>query len=115
VTISGGGTQTSTLTIYTTATTIGANQIKHLFWPTTGGTTLAVILLFGIPRRRPGWLVTLVLLVSFVLIGAMGCGGSSGGGGGGNAGTTPGTYTVTVTGNSGSLTVTLGTVTLVVQ
>jgi len=118
VTISGSATQTSTLTIYTTATTIGANQIKHLFWPTTGGTTLAVILLFGIPRRRRGWLVTLVLLVSFVFIGAIGCGGSSGGGGGGgggNAGTTPGTYTVTVTGTSGSLTVTLGTVTLVVQ
>ncbi len=118
VTISGSTAQTSTLTISTTASTIGANQIKHLFWPTTGGTTLAVILLFGIPRKRRNWLVMLVLLVLFVSIGSMGCGGSSGGGGGGgggNAGTTPGTYTVTVTGTSGSLTVTLGTVTLVVQ
>jgi hypothetical protein len=93
--------------------------MKHPFWPAAGGTTLAVILLFGIPRRRHNWLVVLVLLVLFVSIGAMGCGGSSsgggggGGGGGGNAGTTPGTYTITVTGTSGSLTVPLGT--LVVQ
>jgi IPT/TIG domain-containing protein len=118
VTISGSTAQTSTLTINTTASTIGANQMKHLFWQTTGGTTLAVILIFGIPRRRRNWLVMLVLLVLFVSIGSVGCGGSSGGGGGGgggNAGTTPGTYTVTVTGTSGSLTVTLGTVTLVVQ
>jgi len=121
VTISGSAAQTSTLTIYTTAASSATNQMKHPFWPAAGGTTLAVILLFGIPRRRHNWLVVLVLLVLFVSIGAMGCGGSSsgggggGGGGGGNAGTTPGTYTITVTGTSGSLTVPLGTVTLVVQ
>jgi hypothetical protein len=120
LTFTGATAQTSTLTIYTTAATIGANQRTHPFWPATGGTTLAVILLFGIPRKRHNWLVMLVLLVLFVSIGAVGCGGSSGGGGGGgggggNAGTTPGTYTVTVTGTSGFLTVPLGTVTLVVQ
>jgi hypothetical protein len=113
VTISGTTAQTSTLTIYTSAASSAANQMKHLFWPATGGTTLAVILLFGIPRRRRNWLAMLGLLVLFASIGAMGCGG--GGGGGGNTGTTPGTYSVTVTGTSGSLTVTLSTVTLIVQ
>jgi len=42
-----------------------------------------------------------------ILAGALGCGGhsqSGGGGGGGNPGTTPGTYTITVTGTAGSLT-----------
>jgi hypothetical protein len=120
VTINGSAAQTSTLTINTTASTkiTGANQIKHLFWPATGGTTLAVVLLFGIPRKRPNWLVMLVVLVLFVCCGAMGCTnpiGAGGGGGSGIAGTTPGTYTVTVTGTSGSSTVTLATVTLVVQ
>ena len=120
VTISGSTAQTSTLTINTTASTkiSGANQIKHLFWPATGGTTFAVILLFGIPRRRRNWVVMLVVLVLFVSCGAMGCVkpiGAGSGGGSGNAGTTPGTYTVTVTGTSGSSTVTLATVTLVVQ
>jgi hypothetical protein len=120
LTFTGATAQTSTLTIYTTAATSAANRMKHLFWPATGGTTLAVILLFGIPRKRHNWLVMLLLLVLFVSSGAMGCGGSSssgggGGGGGGNVGTTPGTYTATLTGTSGSLTVPLGTVTLVVQ
>ena len=116
VTISGSTTQTSTLTIYTTASS-AANQMVHLFWRATGGTTLAVILLFGIPRRRRSWLTMTVLFVFFVSIGAIGCTKSigSGGSGGGNTGTTPGTYTVTVTGTSGSLTVTLGTITLVVK
>ena len=120
VTIGGSAAQTSTLTIYTTAASSAASPMKLLFWPATGGTSMAVILLFMIPRRRRNWLVMPVLLALFVSIGAMGCGGGGsnsggGGGGGGNAGTSPGTYTVTVTGTSGSLTVTLGTVTLVVQ
>jgi hypothetical protein len=77
--------------------------MKHLFWPATGGTTLTVIMLFGIPRRRRNWLVMLVPLVLSVFIGAMGCGGGGssgggGGGGGGNPSTTAGNYTFTVTG-----------------
>jgi len=122
VTISGSTVQTSTLTIKTTAATSAANQRMLLFWSRVGGTALALILLIWIPRRRCSWLPMLGLLVLFVSIGAMGCGGGGsslggggGGGGGGNTGTTPGTYTVTVTGTSGSLTVTLGTVTLIVQ
>jgi hypothetical protein len=90
--------------------------MKRLFWPTAGGTVLAVVLLFWVPRRRRNWLAILGLLVLFASIGELGCGGGGGsGGGGGNTGTTPGTYTVTVTGTSGSLTVTLGTVSLIVQ
>jgi hypothetical protein len=115
VTISGSTAQNSTLTINTTAATSSTNKIRRQFWPAAGGPALAVVLFFGVPRRRRSWLAMLGLLVLFVFIGAVGCGGGGGGGGGGNAGTTPGTYTVTVTGTSGSLTVTLGTATLVVQ
>jgi hypothetical protein len=83
-----------------------------------GGTTLACILLVGIPVRRRRWWSILGMLVLFsVLGGALGCGGSGnggGGGGGGNAGTTPGTYIITVTGTSGNITQE-GTVSLTVQ
>ncbi|MGA2730862.1 MAG: hypothetical protein ABSE96_23880, partial [Terracidiphilus sp.] len=102
--------------------TSATNRRMLLFWPRVGGTALALILLIWVPRRRCSWLPMLGLLVLFVSMGAIGCGGGGssvggggGGGGGGNTGTTPGTYTVTVTGTSGSSTVTLGTVTLIVQ
>ncbi len=118
VTLSGGTAQTSTLTINTTAATSSSNQGIRQFWPKAGGTALALTLLIWFPRRKRNWLAMSGLLFLFVLVNAVGCGGgasSGGGGGGGNASTTPGTYTVTVTGTSGSLTVTLGTVTLIVQ
>jgi hypothetical protein len=113
VAISGTTAQTSTLTVTTTAATSAENRIKRLFWPSAGGTVLALVFFFGIPRRRRYWLV---MLVFFVFLGAMGCGGSSSGGGnsGGSSGTTPGSYTITVTGASGTTTET-GTVTLAVQ
>jgi len=38
-----------------------------------------------------------------------------GGGGGGNGGTTPGAYTIIVTGKSGSVSATVGSVALTVQ
>jgi len=120
VTISGNAAQTSTLRIITTAPTSAGSQGMRLFWPKAGGAALALILLIWVPRRRRSWLEMLGLFVLFVSIGAVSCGGggSSGGGGGGggsNPGTTPGTYTVAVIGASGSLTVTLGTVTLIVH
>ena len=69
---------------------------------------VALLLFFGVPRRRrnlPALLAGLLLCVS---LGAIGCGGggNSGGGGGGtgNPGTTPGIYTVTITGTSGATT-----------
>jgi len=115
VTISGSSAQTDVLTINTTAATALNHPVK-LFWPSAGGTALALVLLF-VPRRRRNWLTMVGLLVLAVSFGALGCGGSGGGGGGGsssNPGTTTGTYTVTVTGTSGSVTQTT-TVTVNVQ
>jgi hypothetical protein len=56
----------------------------------------------------------LVLLATLIGIGGLLACGGSGNAGTGNSGTTPGTYTITVTGISGSTTAT-GTVTLIVQ
>jgi hypothetical protein len=87
-------------------------------WYAAGGATLAGILIFGIPARRRSWLTLLGMLA--LLVGssggviACGGGGSVGGGGGGNPGTTAGTYTITVTGTSGTITAT-NTVALTVQ
>jgi MBG domain (YGX type) len=50
VTITGTGAQTSTLTISTTASTVGENQLKRLLWP-SAGTALALGLMIGVPRR----------------------------------------------------------------
>jgi hypothetical protein len=126
VTLNGSTAQTSMLTVTTTSATTGENHIKKLFWPSAGGTALALVLLFGVPRRRHNWLAMVGLAVLFASIGAIGCGGGSGsggggGGGGGNTGTSAGTYTVTVTGagtssgSSSSVTATVGTVTLTVN
>jgi subtilase family serine protease len=98
-------TPTVVLTVYTTAASASMNRPNKLFWPSAGGTVLALVFLFGIPKRRRNWLTMLGLLILFVSAAGIGCGGGgSSGGGGGNTGTTPGTYTVTVTGTSGSLT-----------
>ena len=105
-----GGAASGTLTISTTAATTGAlsrpGWRRGIPWA-GGGASLALVLLFGIPRRRRRWIGVLraIVLLCFVA-GAMsscGGGGSHGGGGTGNAGTTTGNYTVTVTGASGSI------------
>jgi subtilase family serine protease len=121
VNITSASAGTATLTISTTAPTTGA-----LAYPTrpgvrwyAGGTTLAFGLLFGIgiciPSRRRSWRMRLGLLVLLVILagGLFACGGSSSSVTG-NPGTTPGTYTITVSGASGSITAN-GTVTLTVQ
>jgi hypothetical protein len=118
VTITGTGAQTTTLTVFTTAATSAENRLKKLLWPSAG--TALALLLIGLPRRRRNWPAMLGVLLLFVAIAEIGCGGagssgSGGGGSGGNAGTTPGSYTVTVTGTSGAITGTLGTVTFTVQ
>jgi hypothetical protein len=115
VTISGATAQTSTLSAITTAATSSENQKPKLFWPTTGGSALALMLFFITPRRRRSWLGMVGLLVLVAAGGLTACGGGSGGGGGGgNPGTTTGTYTITVSGsaNSGAETATISTVTL---
>jgi hypothetical protein len=102
VDITGTSALTSTLTVSTTAPTSALNRTNKLFWPSAGGTALALVFLLGIPRRRRNWLAILGLLVLFVSIAAVGCGGSSSSSG--NPGTTTGTYTVTVTGTVGTTT-----------
>jgi subtilase family serine protease len=111
VTINGTTAQTATLTVSTTLAT-ALNHPFKLFWPSAGGATLALAFLFRIPRRRRNWIAMLGLFCLFVSIAGIGCGGgtvSTGGGGGGgggggssNPGTTAGTYTITITGTSGS-------------
>jgi subtilase family serine protease len=125
ITISGTASGTATLTIATTAPTSSALAfpVPHRSnWLPAGGTALACILLFGIPARQRRWrsrLAMLALLVS--LAGAVSaCGGGGGGSasGGGkntnNPGTTAGSYTVEVTGTSGSTTAS-GTFTIDLQ
>jgi len=99
---------TSTLTVATTAASSALNAPLKIFWPAAGGTALAAAFFFFLPGRRRGWLAMLGLIAIFAaLAGLSACGGGiSGGGGPSNPGTTPGTYTVTVTGTSGSLTAT---------
>jgi len=113
LTVSGSTAQTTVLSVTTTAVSAMARPVR-LFWPSAGGTALA-LLLFFVPRRRRNWLGMLCLLILVASLGALGCGGgSSGGGGGGITGTSTGSYTVTVTGTSGSTTGTV-TVPLTVQ
>ena len=128
VSITGFGSGTATLTITTKAATSAA--LTYPRRPGTpwyaGGSAPACLLLIVIPaHRRRSWTM-LGMLALFVSLssGALACGGSLGsgggsggggsGGGGGTAGTTAGSYTITVTGNSGTLSQT-GTVTLTVQ
>jgi hypothetical protein len=117
VNITGTTAVTATLTVYTTA----PSTARMLYparprtpWYVTGGATLACILLFGIPARRCSWRTMLGILALLVVLSdgviACGGGGNAGGGGGGggnsNSGTTAGTYTITLTGTSGTTTAT---------
>jgi hypothetical protein len=89
------------------------NQNNKLLWSSAGGAVLAVVFLFGIPARRRKWqtMLGMVMLLLSICGVAAGCGGQAAKG---NSGTTPGSYTVTVTGTSGTTTAT-GIVSLTVQ
>jgi len=106
------------MTIGSSAASTAVIQIRKLFWPSAGGAALALVFLFGVPaRRRKKQAALWMLLLLVALAGVVSCGGggsSAGGGGTTNPGTTPGTYTVTVTGTSGSISA-AGKVTLTVQ
>ena len=117
VTVSGAAAQTSTLTVNTIAASSAENQKRSLFWPSASGATFALVLFFVRPPKRIDRVVIIVLLLLFVSTGliAFGGGSSVGGGSGGNTGTTPGAYTITVTGKSGSVSATVGAVALTVQ
>ena len=121
VSITGASAATATLTIATTPATTAAavpmGRPGQPNWYATGSATLAFVLLLGLARRRRKWLtlvgvLTLLALTSGLV--ACGSGGGTTGGGTHDPGTTPGTYTITVTGTSGATTAT-GTVTLTVQ
>ena len=116
--ISGENATMVTLTVNTTAAS--AMNRRMLLWPGTRGAALACVVLLCVPMRRRRWVVTIAWVALLAGVAGVGCGGgsaSSGGGGNGsppNPGTTPGTYTVTITGVSGGMTET-GTVALTVQ
>lgn len=124
VSIASSNSQVATLTIGTTATTTGT--VGYQIKPGTriaasGGAALAGILLFLVPVRRRRWLGILAMLaLLFVMAGAASaCGGvhmlEGGDEAGGTSGTTPGQYTITISGTSGSVTATPVSITLTVQ
>jgi hypothetical protein len=102
VKITGTGAATGTLTVTTVG--IGGSALAHpahrdFPWAVAGGdAALACLLLFGIPARRRSWkqLFGFILFTVILVSGITACGGTSR--------TTPGTYTVTVRGTSGSTT-----------
>jgi hypothetical protein len=113
VNITGASSGTGTITVSTTAATTGAlvrPKSSAAPWFAAGGTALACLLFFGIPARRRRWRSMLGMFVLLALLtgGLVSCGskssGGGGGGSGGHSGTTTGTYTITVTGASGSIT-----------
>ncbi len=115
--VSNSGNTTLTITIPKAQVKTGAAQSANhpgkLSWFATSGAAMACLLLIGIPSRRR-WSALLALLVFAAVAGAVGCGG----GGSSPAPTGPttsaGTYNVTVSATSGSLTHT-STITLNVQ
>jgi hypothetical protein len=101
--ISGAQAVTATLTVNTTASQSASLRDPRV--TVGGGLTLAALIFLFLPRRRRTWRALLALLVFAVLIvGTNGCTSPANQVKTGNLGTTPGTYTVTVSGASGSLT-----------
>jgi hypothetical protein len=122
--LTGPNAALATLTVNTTAPTSGTlsyTKRPAAPWYLAGGAAFACVFLFLTAARRNTLraLLGVAMLLVALTVGAVACGsggnsGGGGGGGGGNSGTTAGTYTITVTGISGSTTET-GTVTLTVQ
>jgi hypothetical protein len=96
---------TIALTMKTTAATSASQSQKTaLFWPSAGATALGLLFLVRVPKRRRGWLAMLGLLVLALSIASLGCNTIIYGNRNNINGTTPGVYTVTVTGNSDNIT-----------
>jgi hypothetical protein len=113
--IVGAAAVTATLTVSTTAVSSAANgySVARNHHPprgvAIGGPVIAMasLLLFGFPirrRRTMKWLGRLLIAISIGT--AIGCGGTKAAAPPANPGTTPGAYTVTVTGSSGAITAT---------
>jgi len=100
---------TATLTVSTTAASAAADSTRGA---AIGGSVVAIasLLWFGFPIRRRRTITQLGLLLIATLFGAaIGCGGGNAAkppATPANPGTTPGAYTVTVTGSSGAITAT---------
>ncbi len=124
VSITTAASQTAMLTVSTTAahakSTTSAdarpNRSGRLGWFTaSGGAFFAGIFAIGVPSRRRKWLVIFGLLLCVMLGVGVGCGGGSSGGTTiTDPGTAVGSYTVVVTGTSGSFSQS-GNVTVTVQ
>jgi subtilase family serine protease len=98
----GTASGTATLTISTTATTAMLHAMPgSKGWMGTGsGFVLALLVFLGIPSRRRSWRAMLGAMILMAVLGSLtACGGGSSSSSGTSiAGTTPGTYTFTVTG-----------------
>jgi hypothetical protein len=105
--ITGSAAVSSTLTVSTTAASGSARLGGN--W-TSAGRILAAFLFLGlVPRRRWRGMALLALLCIIAASALVGCGGGGSAGGGGttppaNPGTTAGSYSVTVTATSGTVT-----------
>jgi subtilase family serine protease len=100
----GGGTNTGTSTV-TIKTNVAAGMNRHdtplgpLFG---GGAVFAGVFVLGLGARRRRLSIALSIITIALLLAVVGCSGGSGGGGGGGSTTPAGSYTVTVTGTSGT-------------
>jgi hypothetical protein len=101
---------TATLIVSTTAGTNTAEispKSPGFPWYPAGGASLACILLFTLPARRRSWqrMLGMFVFLAFLAGGAVSCGSSiTSTGVTKTTGTTPGVYTVTLTGVAGSTT-----------
>ena len=107
VQITGSSAGSATLTISTTAPTVGnLDRRPGSLWLPSSSAALACVV-FVLSKRRRKWLafIGICLLLTALVTGFSACGGggSGGGGGNGNPGTTSGSYTITVTGTAGSV------------
>lgn len=112
ISIIGTTPASATLTVFTTAP---STTVAYRFKPRDAGLALAGILLLGMGliRRRPGWFGFLVMAVA-LCGGLVSCGGGAGKTTITDPGTTPGTYSITITGTGGNVSSTT-TITLVVN
>jgi hypothetical protein len=98
------GTQAVTATLTLSTSPPPSVALHRSLFGLGGGSALAALFLLFVPRRRTWRALLVVFLLGAFLVGASGCAVSKGDvAGEAQSGTTPGEYTVTVTGTSGSV------------